>query len=61
MVNDEVWAAAGLSDEPDSGMLCISCLEQRLGRALVASDFPDIPINRGSFPLSPLLESRIAG
>jgi hypothetical protein len=27
------------------GMLCIGCLEGRLGRELTADDFPDLPIN----------------
>ena len=27
------------------GMLCIGCLEKRLGRQLLASDFPDVSIN----------------
>lgn len=27
------------------GMLCVSCLETRLGRKLVASDFPCVTIN----------------
>jgi hypothetical protein len=32
----------------DKGMLCIGCLEQRLGRELEADDFSDAPIN--SYP-----------
>ena len=31
MVHDELWAAAGM--EPAGGMLCVGCLEQRLGCA----------------------------
>lgn len=43
MVNDDVWHAAGL---PDFGALvCLPCLQERVGRALSASDFPDYPVN----------------
>jgi hypothetical protein len=45
MVHDEVWTAAGLPLN-GGGMLCIGCLEQRLGRELTLSDFPDFPVNR---------------
>lgn len=31
------------------GMLCIGCLETRLGRQLVANDFPDVTINNPRF------------
>ena len=49
MVLDDVW----LKGVPDGqGMLCIGCLEKRLGRQLVASDFIAAPINLGFFPRS---------
>ena len=41
MVNDFLWLDYGAGD----GMLCIGCLEQRIGRLLVWSDFIDAPIN----------------
>ena len=41
MVHDHVWAAAGLQ----SGLLCIGCLEQRLGRQLTAADSTYCPMN----------------
>src|SRR5687767_6852886 len=42
MVHDSVWYAA----VPDGrGMLCIICLEKRIGRSLTAADFPDVPAN----------------
>lgn len=41
MVADAVWAAAG----GESGFLCVGCLEERLGRDLVAEDFPALPAN----------------
>jgi len=37
MVSDELWAATGLG--PHDGMLCLYCLEQRIGRRLVFADF----------------------
>lgn len=44
MVLPEVWAASGLGSH--DGMLCLDCLETRLGRPLTGADFnPDIPIN----------------
>lgn len=42
MVHDHVWTAAGMCS---FGMLCIGCLETRLGRHLQASDFLDVPLN----------------
>ena len=36
-VSDELWAASGIS--PGSGMLCLSCLEKRIGRPLTLEDF----------------------
>jgi hypothetical protein len=47
MVHDELWRASGLSK--DCGMLCIACLEARIGRTLSARDFTECPINRGFF------------
>lgn len=42
MVHDDIWKQHGCH----RGMLCIGCLESRLGRFLVASDFTDCPVNR---------------
>lgn len=39
---DSVWLFANPADH---GILCIGCLEERLGRRLVSTDFPDFPIN----------------
>jgi len=44
MVTDQVWESSGLAG--DDGMLCIGCLEGRLGRMLHARDFTDAPINQ---------------
>ena len=43
MVTDQVWTSVA-----EDGMLCIGCLEQRLGRVLHAKDFTDAPINQMS-------------
>ena len=51
MVHDDVWEQAWAGRRKPwhcldgQEVLCIGCLEQRLGRALVASDFTDAPIN----------------
>ena len=42
MVYDEVWEAA---NPKRKGMLCIGCLETRLGRLLTKDDFTDAPVN----------------
>jgi hypothetical protein len=47
MVHDVVWEAARM--QPHGGMLCIGCLETRLGRTLTADDFTNYPINRDAF------------
>ena len=41
-VHTKLWLQAVGSIK---GMLCLGCLEKRLGRKLVASDFPDVSIN----------------
>jgi hypothetical protein len=43
MVQNLVWQQVGMT--PDGGMLCIGCLESRLGRCLGPDDFVDAPIN----------------
>ena len=40
MVRDKMWAAAGM--KPDGGMLCLDCLQHRLGYRLKLSDFTAI-------------------
>lgn len=42
-VHDYVWFQTGLSST--GGMLCISCIEDRLGYTLNFSHFTDFPIN----------------
>lgn len=58
MVHDDLWEIA-TEDFGGHGMLCIGCLESRLGGNLVASDFPDYPINRGVFHYSTRLKNRL--
>jgi|JI10StandDraft_1071094.scaffolds.fasta_scaffold80465_3 hypothetical protein len=41
MVDHALWNRYGVG----KGMMCIGCLEDRLGRELVSSDFSDVPIN----------------
>lgn len=43
MVHDHVWNSVDMYAY--SGMLCIGCLENRLGRELTPSDFPKYPVN----------------
>jgi hypothetical protein len=43
MCVEEVWLEA---HPDDKGMLCVPCVERRLGRALVPEDFTDCPLNR---------------
>src|ERR1700733_13312125 len=56
MVLDEVWAMAF----GGCAMLCIGCLEHRLGRTLTKQDFQDFPINCCVFPQSDRLRNRLA-
>jgi hypothetical protein len=43
ILRDEVWLSANPKRE---GMLCIGCVETRIGRRLTPEDFTDVPINR---------------
>ena len=57
VVRDEVWTLSGLAG--GGGMLCVGCLEARIGRQLTAADFIECPINEGFFPQSDRLRSRM--
>lgn len=48
-------------DETDGNFLCIPCLEVRIGRALIAADFIDAPVNMPGIWDTPLLAARKAG
>jgi hypothetical protein len=56
MVHDHVWAQTGLG--PYDGMLCVGCIEFRLGRRLTPEDFTDAPVNDFLEVDSPRLRSR---
>jgi hypothetical protein len=58
MVWDEIWDRAWInrSRPPAGGILCIGCLETRLGRTLTAPDFTDAPI---SIPLKSVMSKRL--
>ena len=42
MVTKAIWAAHGAGD----GLLCIDCLQARMGRNLTLDDFIDCPVNQ---------------
>jgi hypothetical protein len=45
-VKDHIWAETGLGTH--DAVLCVGCLEQRLGRQLHPEDFADVPTNKPS-------------
>lgn len=55
MVQHDLWISAGVGD----GLLCIGCLEDRLGRRLESCDFTDAPINVLPVPRSARLQERL--
>lgn len=60
MVKDHIWRAARMTTH--GGMLCVGCLEGRLGRELHPSDFSGAPINgRSLTQQSERLYSRLKG
>lgn len=42
-VNEDVWFV--LAKMPEQGMLCVNCIEKRIGRQLTSSDFTQAHIN----------------
>jgi hypothetical protein len=59
MVEDELWLAA-IGGDRFIRFLCIGCLEVRLGRRLLPTDFPsDVPINQMHRASSPRLRDRM--
>ena len=44
-VNTDLWLSVVGSIK---GMLCVGCLEKRIGRKLTPADFPNVHINRPS-------------
>lgn len=62
MLTEEVWTSLFPSGDSCEGMLCISCVETRLGRVLRPEDFPKYPVNHSDrFRRSLLLQQRIKG
>jgi hypothetical protein len=66
MVNDEVWEQAWLGRRkwwfqhvPGQEILCIGCLEARIGRTLIACDFTDVPVNDPANRMSDRLRDRL--
>lgn len=55
MVHDTIWTSAKCPD----GMLCIGCLEIRIGRKLTRTDFIDAPVNHGLWEQSRRLKNRL--
>ena len=56
-INLDLWMSVVGSKQ---GMLCIGCLEKRIKRALVSSDFPQVHINNPKLSrMSDRLKSRI--
>lgn len=56
MIHQHLWAKYGCGQ----GMLCISCLEHRMGRILTPADFTNAPVNRGSITYrSEIMVSRV--
>jgi hypothetical protein len=56
MVTQQLWDEAGAK----GGMLCIGCLEKRLGRELNTHDFIEALINSTQFRRSARLRDRMA-
>lgn len=58
MVHDDIWNSVVTEGD---GMLCITCLETRLGRELTKRDFTDVPLNNLSdeWTKSPTLINRL--
>ena len=57
MIHKDIWLIANSDDD---GMLCIGCVESRLGRELNACDFTDAPVNSLEFgPKSDRLLNRL--
>lgn len=57
MLRDHVWAETGVG--PQEGVLCIGCVEGRLGPRLNRWDFTSAPVNDDELSQSPRLWSRL--
>lgn len=61
MLTNEVWREAAPDEGELGGMLCVNCVELRLGRQLWPEDFMDAPLNYMHSILSPRLLARFCG
>ena len=66
MVRADVWDQAWRGRRksyhgklPGTEILCIGCLERRIGRTLAQSDFTDVPINNPDEDMSDRLRDRL--
>lgn len=57
MVDFDLWNS--VMGSQNTGMLCIGCLEARIGRELTSADFIEAPINYGIFGASDRLKDRL--
>lgn len=57
MVTNELWETY----VSERGMLCIRCLEDRIMRRLLPTDFTDVPLNRNPLFRSERLRDRLLG
>ena len=58
MIHNHLWRRA---NPKVRGMLCLDCLEKRLGRELRPADFTDAPVNEMQAKLCHALEIRLYG
>jgi hypothetical protein len=59
IVRDDVWHQACMAEpvmKDDCGLLCVGCIEQRLGRHLCRDDFTSCPLNAEGGQSARLLE-----
>jgi hypothetical protein len=57
MIHNAIWLKA---NPQINGMLCIGCLENRIGRRLIPDDFTDAPVNQPHRSNSKRLAARLA-
>ncbi len=56
MVKNDVWDSGGIDRDK---LLCIGCLESRIGRELTGKDFMLVPLNYIPYPRSERLINRL--
>lgn len=59
MLKDEVWHSA-ITARSKPSILCIGCVESRIGKLLTKDDFAPVPLNEMPFwPRSERLKTRL--